>query len=58
VLEAMSRGVRLYYRAHIEPAFDLMPLLGTLAVRDMVTTQFAALLQEIDGRQRAAGAVR
>jgi hypothetical protein len=57
VLEPISGGVRLGYRARIEPSFDLLPLLGTLAVRDMVTTQFAAMLQEIERRQRAAGGV-
>jgi Polyketide cyclase / dehydrase and lipid transport len=57
VLEPMAGGVRLGYRARIEPSFSLLPWLGTLAVRNMVTTQFAAMLQEIELRQRAAGGV-
>ncbi len=57
VLEPVSGGVRLGYRAQIEPSFDLLPLLGTLAVRNMVTTQFAAMLQEIELRQRDASGV-
>lgn len=45
---------RLTYRARIEPAQPLLPLIGTLAVRHTVDAQFRALAAEIERRAAAA----
>jgi carbon monoxide dehydrogenase subunit G len=45
---------RLAYRARIEPAQALLPVLGTLAVRHTVRQQLGALAAEIE-RRAAAG---
>lgn len=44
-------GVRLGYRASFTPAFALPPILGSLAVRRTMQTQFEAMLAEIDRRR-------
>lgn len=53
-LEPVGGGVRVRYVARIVPRFALPPLIGTLAVRQTVTTQFNAMMTEIDRRGRAA----
>lgn len=52
-LEPVGAGVRVRYTARIVPRFALPPLIGTLAVRQTVTTQFDAMMAEIDRRGRA-----
>lgn len=55
-LEPVGSGVRVRYVARIVPRFALPPVIGTLAVRQTVTTQFDAMLAEIDRRGRASSA--
>jgi carbon monoxide dehydrogenase subunit G len=49
---------RLTYRARIEPAQSLLPVLGTLAVRHTARQQFGALVAEIERRAAAGRALR
>jgi carbon monoxide dehydrogenase subunit G len=53
-LQPSGSGVLLRYTGELEPAFDLPPLVGTLALRSMVEEQFSAMVAEIE--RRAAGA--
>lgn len=54
-LEALDAATtRLVYRARLEPAQPLLPLLGTLAVRHTAQAQFRALAAQIE-RRAAAG---
>ena len=43
---------RLVYRARIEPVQPLLPVLGSLAVRQTVRAQFEAMADEIERRAR------
>lgn len=52
-IEHTADGARVRYVARIVPRFSLPPLVGTLAVRNAVRTQFDAMLGEIERRQRA-----
>jgi hypothetical protein len=49
-LETSSGGTALRYGGELEPAFELPPLIGPLAVRAMAEQQFAALVAEIERR--------
>jgi carbon monoxide dehydrogenase subunit G len=49
-LEAAPGGSVLRYSGELEPAFELPPVIGALAVRLMVEQQFAALVAEIERR--------
>lgn len=50
-LEAIdATRTRLVYRARLEPAQPLLPVLGTLAVRHTSSEQFRALVAEIERR--------
>jgi hypothetical protein len=51
-LQPRGSGVLLRYTGELEPAFELPPLVGTLALRGMVEAQFAAMVAEIE-RQAA-----
>lgn len=53
-LQPIPGGVRLGYRAHFAPGFALPPVLGPLAVRLTLQTQFEAMLAEIDRRRLVA----
>jgi len=55
-LESVDNGVRVRYVARIVPRFALPPVVGTLAVRQTVRTQFDAMLAEIERRSVSAGA--
>jgi carbon monoxide dehydrogenase subunit G len=46
-------GVSLRYTGELEPAFELPPIIGTLAVRSMVEEQFGAMVAEIERRAAA-----
>lgn len=55
-LESVGDDVRVSYFARIVPRFALPPVIGTLAVRQTVRTQFDAMLAEIERRSASAGA--
>ncbi len=55
-LEPVGAGARVRYAARIVPRFALPPLIGTLAVRQTMATQFDAMMAEIDRRGRAESA--
>lgn len=58
-LEVVDGGrTRLAYRARIEPAQPMLPVLGTLAVRQTVRQQFGALVAEIERRAAAGRTLR
>ncbi len=52
-LAAAGDGVRLHYVARIVPRFTLPPVIGELALRQTVRTQFEAMLAEIERRAAA-----
>jgi hypothetical protein len=43
-------GVRLDYSGEMEPDFELPPLVGAFALRNMVEAQFTAMVDEIERR--------
>ena len=49
-LRSASGGIFLNYSGEFEPGFELPPVIGTLAVRNMVEEQFAAMVAEIERR--------
>ena len=51
-LKAENGGIRLRYTGELEPDFRLPPIIGTLAVRNMVEEQFAAMVAEIERRSK------
>jgi carbon monoxide dehydrogenase subunit G len=51
-LQAENGGIRLRYTGELEPDFKLPPIIGTLAVRNMVEEQFAAMVAEIERRSK------
>jgi ribosome-associated toxin RatA of RatAB toxin-antitoxin module len=53
-LQPRNGALLLRYTGELEPAFDLPPLVGTLALRGMVEEQFAAMVAEIERRAAAA----
>ncbi len=52
-LRSSGGGIQLRYTGELEPAFDLPPIVGTLAVRTMVEEQFGAMVAEIERRARS-----
>ena len=52
------RGMLLRYEGVIEPAFELPPLIGLVAMRSMVEQQFTAMVAEIERRAAAQGTLK
>jgi carbon monoxide dehydrogenase subunit G len=53
-LREAGGAIELRYVGELEPAFELPPIIGTLAVRTMVEQQFGAMVAEIERRAAAA----
>jgi ribosome-associated toxin RatA of RatAB toxin-antitoxin module len=56
-LEPGTKGLRFLYSGRLVPHFRLPPLVGLPAVRASVERQFRGLVQEIERRAAAAGAI-
>jgi hypothetical protein len=56
-LQQRNGTLQLDYRAEIEPAFAILPLLGTWAARRTIERQFRALVSEIERRANAAASL-
>ena len=61
-LEPLNPGIRLRYTGRLVPDFSLPPLIGMVFIRNMISNQFAAMVDEIirrDGLERTpASSVR